>query len=86
MRGSRKNMIHSNTPPDHQPQPPRDARSLARLLIERFGERAASYAIHQSLKALSRGDPREAGRWRWIADITRETLRADIDEAFGWTP
>ena len=57
---------------------PQDARSLAHLLIDRFGERAVSYAVHQSLKAGARGDPAEAARWRWIAEITRDALRIDI--------
>ncbi|MGO8918139.1 MAG: hypothetical protein ACLQJR_19735 [Stellaceae bacterium] len=79
-------MSQSNTQRKKQPEPPRDARSLARLLIDRFGERAVSYADHQSLKARSRGDQREAERWRWIAEVTRETLRADDDEALGRMP
>jgi hypothetical protein len=58
-------------PPAEQALPPRDPRSLALLLIDRFGERAGSYATHQALKALSRGNEREAARWRWIAEITR---------------
>lgn len=61
-------------------QPPRDARSLAQLLINRFGARAESYAVHQALKALAQGDQRNAARWRWIAEVTRDALRADIDE------
>jgi hypothetical protein len=64
-------------------QPPRDARGLACLLIDRFGERAGCYAMHQAVKALSRGDKREAARWRWIAEVTRDTLRFDLDDAFG---
>jgi hypothetical protein len=63
--------------PATPPQPPRDARALARLLIGRFSERAESYAVLQALKALARNDRREAARWRWIAEITRETLRLD---------
>lgn len=69
--------------PDDKPQIPQDARALAYLLIDRFGERAASYAVHQALKAQARGNPREAARWRWIAEITDETLRCDLDEALG---
>jgi hypothetical protein len=64
-------------------QPPQNPRALACLLIERFGERAGAYAMHQSLKALARGDQREAERWRWISEITHETLRFDVDEALG---
>lgn len=75
-------MTHSNAQEKKRVQPPQDARSLARLLISHFGERATSYAVHQSLKALSRGDQREAARWRWIAEITRDTLRFDLDDPF----
>jgi hypothetical protein len=60
-------------------QSPRDAHSLARLLIDRFGERAVSYAIHQALKAGASGDPANAARWRRIAELTGEALRADLD-------
>jgi hypothetical protein len=71
-------MTHSIPRPENRIPAPQDARSLAHLLIDRFGERAASYAVHQSLKARSRGDPAEAARWRWIAEITREALRIDF--------
>jgi hypothetical protein len=76
-------MSQSSAQPTNQPQPPRDAQAFARLLIDRFGERAASHATHQSLKAQSRGDPREAARWRWIAEFTREMLRTDFGGASG---
>jgi hypothetical protein len=71
------NMTHSIPHAEDRILAPQDARSLAHLLIDRFGERAASYAVHQSLKAHARGDPAEAARWRWIAEITREALRID---------
>jgi hypothetical protein len=81
-------MTHSIPGAENSVQEPQDPRSLAHLLIDRFGERATSYAIHQSLKAHSRGDPREAARWRWIAEITGEALRLDldIDQAIGRVP
>jgi hypothetical protein len=56
-----------------------DARSFALTLIDHFGERAVSYAAHQSLKANSRGDTRNAARWRWVAEVTRDVLRSDIE-------
>jgi hypothetical protein len=59
---------------------PKDARGLALLLIDRFGERAVSYAAHQSLKARSQGDARNAARWRSIADLALRLLRSDLDE------
>lgn len=68
-------MINSPLPQEDQLQQPRDARSLARMLINHFNEGAECYAVHQALKALARNDIREAARWRWIAEITRETLR-----------
>lgn len=71
--------MHQSTTQRKRRAIPRDARSLARLLIDTFGERGPAYAVHQSLKARSRGDLREAARWRWIAEVTRETLRLDID-------
>jgi hypothetical protein len=37
------------------------------------------------LKALSRGNEREAAWWRWIAEITRDTLRFDLDGLPGST-
>ena len=64
---------------DNQQATPRDPRSLALLLIDHFGERAVSYAVHQSLKASVRGEPKKAAGWRWIAEITRDVLRSDID-------
>lgn len=70
------------TPPIPPAELPRDARGLACLLIDRFGERAGCYAMHQAVKAQSRGDEREAARWRWIAEVTRDTLRFDLDDAF----
>jgi hypothetical protein len=60
-------------------QHPRDAHSLVRLLIDRFGERAVSYCTYQALKATANGDPANAERWRRIAEVTREALRGDLD-------
>jgi hypothetical protein len=64
-------------------KPPRDARSFALLLIDRFGERAVSFATYQSLKAISSGDTQNASRWRWMAEVTREVLRTDVNEQPG---
>jgi hypothetical protein len=58
---------------------PRDARSFALLLIDHFGERAVSYALHQALKADARGDARNAARWRWAAEVTRDVLRSEVE-------
>lgn len=74
-------MPHSRTSAENQPAKPRDARSFALVLIARFGERAISYALHQSLKASARGDGRNAARWRWIAEITRSVLRSEPGDA-----
>jgi hypothetical protein len=62
---------------ESHPAKPRDARSFALVLIGRFGERAISYATHQSLKAGARGDARNEARWRWIAEVTRTLLRSE---------
>ena len=56
---------------------PTDARTFALLLIDHFGERAVSYALHQSLKATSRGDRSNATRWRWMAEVTQFVLHSD---------
>lgn len=76
-------MQHGRPSAEHQPAKPRDARSFALVLISRFGERAISYAVHQSLKASSRGDARNAARWRWMAEITRNVLHSDPGDAAG---
>jgi hypothetical protein len=41
---------------------------LAELLIARQGERATTFATHQSLKAGHRGEQRMMEAWRSIAD------------------
>jgi hypothetical protein len=48
----------------------REIHDLAELLIARYGERAASFATHQSLKAGHRGEQRMMEAWRSIADVT----------------
>jgi hypothetical protein len=50
---------------------------LADLLIARYGERAASHARLQSLKAAQRDDPRVTEAWRWIAEVVEELWRAE---------
>jgi hypothetical protein len=57
----------------------RDIRSIAKLLISRYGEQAMSYASHQSLLARERGDRRLMEAWRWIAGAVREVLRSEPD-------
>ncbi len=74
-------MLRTEAPAGDRPTPPRDARSLALLLINRFGERAVSYTAHQSLKAKARGDVLNAVRWRRIGEVTRILLRSDVDSA-----
>ncbi len=56
-----------------------DARSLALLLINRFGERAVSHASHQSLKASWRGDSQSAAQWRRVAEVTEFLLRSEVE-------
>ncbi len=56
---------------------------LADLLIERYGERAASHARYQSLKAAQRGEQRKMEAWRWIADAIEQLWRAGPKSEFG---
>jgi hypothetical protein len=56
---------------------------LAALLIERYGERAASHARYQSLKAAWRGEQRKMEAWRWIADAIDQLWRAGPTSEFG---
>ena len=55
----------------------REIHELAELLIARHGERAASYATHQSLKAAQRGDQRTMQAWRWIADTAEQVWKVE---------
>ena len=50
---------------------------LASLLIARYGERAASHAKHQSLKAAHRDEQRTMEAWLWIADAVEQVWRAE---------
>ena len=59
------------TPTEHD----REIQALAELLIARRGERAATYATYQSLKASHRGEQRMSEAWRSIADT------ADLEHA-----
>ena len=65
----------------------REILELAELLIARHGERATSYATHQSLKAGHRGDLRTMVAWRWIADATEHVWKVEPvrqDETSRW--
>jgi hypothetical protein len=50
---------------------------LAELLIARRGERATSYATHQSLKASHRGEQRMSEAWRSIADVAERVWKVE---------
>jgi len=50
---------------------------IAELLIARYGERAASHASLQALKARSMGLPLHMEAWRWIAEAVVQAMRAD---------
>jgi hypothetical protein len=54
-----------------------EVRSIASLLISRYGERAVSVATHQALKARDCGEPRRMEAWRWIAGAVHQVLRSD---------
>ncbi len=55
----------------------REIYELAELLIARHGERAASYATHQSLKARHRGERRMMEAWRWIASTAEYVWKVE---------
>ncbi|MGO8916307.1 MAG: hypothetical protein ACLQJR_10400 [Stellaceae bacterium] len=50
---------------------------LAELLIERYGERAASHAKHQSLIAARHDEQRTMEAWRWIAEAVEQVWKAE---------
>jgi len=52
-------------------------REIAELLIVRYGERAASHASLQALKARSMGLPLHTEAWKWIADAVIQAMRAE---------
>lgn len=56
---------------------------LADLLIARYGERAASHAKHQSLKAAQRDEQLTMEAWRWIADAVEQVWRAEPRSSTG---
>ena len=56
---------------------------LAQLLIERYGERAASHATHQSLKAAQRRETRAMEAWRWIAATVEQIWRTEPWSNYG---
>ncbi|MGH7090464.1 MAG: hypothetical protein ACREFQ_16330 [Stellaceae bacterium] len=51
--------------------------STARLIVEKHGIRAPSYADHQALKARERGDVPSMHRWQSVAAATTEILRGE---------
>jgi hypothetical protein len=56
---------------------------LADLLIARYGERAASHARYQSLKAAQRDERHSMEAWRWIAEAVEQVWRAEPKSTFG---
>ena len=56
---------------------------IALLLIERYGERAASHAQHQSLKAARRHETRAMEAWRWIAVAVEQIWRTEPQSNYG---
>ena len=55
----------------------REIHDLAELLIARRGERAASYATYQPLRAGHRGEQRMMEAWRSIADVTERVWKVE---------
>jgi hypothetical protein len=50
---------------------------IARLLIERYGERSTSFAELQALRARENAQRATSDAWHWIATTTHEILRSD---------
>lgn len=50
---------------------------LAVLLVQRYGERAASHAKHQSLKAARRDEPGQMEAWLWIANAVEQIWKTE---------
>lgn len=55
----------------------RDAQSVARALIERYGVAAESVARWKALWARDQQDHRQMEVWQWVAGATVELLRAE---------
>jgi hypothetical protein len=51
--------------------------SIAAMLVEKHGIRAASFAEHQALKARQRGEPASADRWHNVAEAASAILRGE---------
>jgi hypothetical protein len=65
----------------------REIHELAELLIARCGERARSYATHQSFEAGHRGEQRTMEAWLRIADAADQVWRVEPvrqDETSRW--
>jgi hypothetical protein len=56
---------------------------LAILLVARYGERAASHAKHESLKAARRHEPGQMEAWRWIADAVEQIWKTEPAQPMG---
>jgi hypothetical protein len=53
--------------------------SIARLVVEKHGARAPSFAEHQALKAMQRGDAPSMHRWQGVAEAAATILREGVD-------
>jgi len=56
---------------------------LAILLVARYGERAASHAKHESLKAARRDELGQMEAWRWIADAVEQIWKTEPVQPLG---
>jgi hypothetical protein len=59
------------------PKHDHEIHELAELLIARRGERATTFARHQSLKAGHRGEQRMMEAWRSIADVAERVWKVE---------
>ena len=54
-------------------------RTIAKLLVSERGERSASFARHQALKAQAKGEPLRAELWHTIAGVAEQTMKSADD-------
>jgi len=54
-----------------------EVQEIAELLIARYGERAASHASLQALKARREGQALHQEAWEWITDAVVRAMRTE---------
>jgi hypothetical protein len=51
--------------------------SIAAMVVQKHGIRAASFAEHQALRARQRGDAQSMQRWHAVAEVAAAILRGE---------